>query len=775
MVLSLSQMLRNSFSLVLLVSCTGGPSDEIAERVPDADIFVERLGDPVPWLTGERLAQFERGRLVMERAFTTADGLGPTFNADSCASCHQFPVAGGSAPRYRDFWLVKRERWDGALEGVGSNGRSPVRNLYATQPSFHIAEPQDTTLYARRNTPPGFGVGLFAFVSEEAILSSADPEDADGDGISGRPNYEQGQIGRFGYKAQATSLESFNRGAILNQMGITSDPLFNTLPEDPDAAAQLRPRLPGLLIRSAHAQVSAPDSPTVDDDDAPDPEISNEDQLDLLIFTTYLGILPMDVQTAAMDRGEQTFADVGCASCHTPHLKSTIGMLPAYTDLLLHNMGDDLADGITAGLADGDEFRTQPLWGVALHGPYLHDGRADTLDEAIRFHGGEAAGAAGRYAALSTEARAELIAFLGGLGGNNAEQAGLLYSEEQPPVYGELGGPDAELTEAELSLWLEGRALFDQNATVADGLGTFFNADSCRACHQDPVLGGAGGIDTSVVRYGHRDADGLYSPLEHAVLTRVVVGDMLPARLPDEANVIELRNPPTTLGIGEIERIPIDDILVRHDPDDLDEDGISGRARVLGDGRLGRFGWKAQIATIMDFTADALLQEQGLTVDTDLTDFSADDDGDAMMDPEISLERYDALAFYLSHLAPPISGTDQDVSEGEGLFTVLGCASCHVPEIAGVALYSDLLLHDIAPEEMLLVDQEGDSVFPTEYRTPPLWGIADTAPYLHDGTAPTLASAVTTGHFGEASPAREGFESLSGDEQVALVAFLESL
>lgn len=761
-----------------LLACNGstsesGSPDTAAPQVADADIFVDVLGQPVPWLEGERLAQFERGRVVMEHAFTPTEGLGPTFNTDSCEGCHQFPVAGGSAPRYRDFWLVKRERWDGALESVGSNGSSPVRNLYATQPAFHIAEPQDTTLYARRNAPPGFGVGLFAFVSEATILANADPGDDDGDGISGRPNYEQGLVGRFGYKAQATSLESFNRGAIFNQMGITSDPLFHTFPEDPSASASLQ--LPGLLIRTAHAQVSAPDEPTLDDDGVDDPEISNTDQLDLLVFTTYLGAPRPAEPTEQTLRGEAAFAEAGCDGCHIPRLESTVGMLPAYTDLLLHDMGDSLADGITAGLASGSEFRTQPLWGVGLHGPFLHDGRADTLDEAIRAHGGEAAGSAGRYADMSAETQSDLIAFLNSLGSEPPEGAGMVYTELTPPVYGEQGGPDQELSASDLEHWLEGRALFDRTISMPDGLGTLFNGDSCRACHRDPVLGGAGGLDTNVLRYGHRDSDGVYSALDEPILFRVAVPGEYPVRLPDEANIIEPRNPLTTLGVGEMARIPDEAILALADPDDLDGDGISGRARVLSDGQLGRFGWKAQIPSLFDFVADALLNENHVTVDAELTEYSAADDGDDMADPELPTNEYDAITFYLEHLAPPISGLNKDVSEGEALFAAVGCDGCHVSALAGVALYSDLLLHDVAPDEMLLVDQEGEDVLPTEYRTPPLWGVADTAPYLHDGSAPTLFSAVTTGHYGEATDARQSFEALSTEEQAALVAFLESL
>ncbi|MEL6347022.1 MAG: di-heme oxidoredictase family protein [Myxococcota bacterium] len=752
--------------LLLALACRPDPRPD---PIGDADIFVDRLGDPVPFLDDDRLIGFEHGREVMVRAFTTDRGLGPFFNADSCASCHQFPVAGGSAPRYRDFWLVKRERWDGALENVGTNGSSPVRNLYATAPAFHMAEPIDATVYARRNTPPGFGVGLFAFVSEQTILEYADPDDADGDGISGRPNYEQDQIGRFGYKSQATSLESFNRGALLNQMGITTDPMFYTFPEDPERQAL---QWQGGLMGTAWAQVAAPDEPTVDDDDVRDPEMSMRDQIDLLLFSTFLGVpRPTADLSPAQENGAQLFTSLGCADCHRPRLDATVGTLPAYTDLLIHDMGPELADQIAAGLASGSEFRTQPLWGVALHGPWLHDGRADTLEDAIAWHGGEGQAAADAWAALQADEQADLIAFLHALGGSDPQGAGATYVEDRPPEVGEPGGPDALLSDADQALWLEGRALFDRTAT-GDGLGPLFNADSCRACHQDPVLGGAGGLDTNVLRFGHRAADdGEYEDLGSTALPRVSVWGERPMRLPDEANIIEPRNPPTTMGMGAIGRIPEESILRNADPDDVDGDGVSGRVRMIGD-VVGRYGWKAQIPAVSDFVADALLNEKGLTVDPALSDFTMVDDGDAAADPEESDQTFAALTFYLEHLAPPM-GVGVGSEAGAATFDRIGCADCHTPELGGVALYSDLLLHDVAPDAMLLVSQD-EGVDPGEFRTPPLWGVAETGPYLHDGSAPTLETAVTEGHFGEAASSRQAYLDLTAAEQADLWDFVRA-
>ena len=395
--------------LTLLVGCPGD-GDEMAEY------WADEVGGPARLMDPEMAGSFERGREVMERAFAPSTGLGPTFNADSCGSCHQAPVAGGSGPRYRDFFLVYSERFDGTLEAQGTNGTSPVRNLYANAPSFHIAEPDDTVVYARRNAPSGLGVGLFAFVSDEQILSREDILDEDGDGISGRANFEGRRVGRFGYKSQAATLESFNRGAMMNQMGVTSDPLFYEIPGAPDPFAQVQqPAVLDWLMPTAFAQVGATGQPTVDNDGVADPEMSNQDQQDLLVFSTFVAPPPPSPLDETSRLGEVLFGSVGCESCHLPSIPSTVGELPAYTDLLLHDMGPELDDQVNMGLATGNEWRTAPLWAVSLHGPYLHDGRAETVEHAILWHDGEARAAADEYRLLPANEREALLRFLNSL------------------------------------------------------------------------------------------------------------------------------------------------------------------------------------------------------------------------------------------------------------------------------------------------------------------------------------------------------------------------
>lgn len=769
---------------LLLFACTGEeetteiPTTTVNEDgVELANVFVDAAGDPVPWLEGELLEKFESGKELMSKTFTPEMGLGPTFNADSCTSCHQTPVAGGSSPRYRDFWLVAKERWDGAMVPAGTNGESPVRNLYATPPVFHVPIDPETSLYARRNAPSGFGIGLFSFITDETIAGLSDPDDEDGDGISGRLNFEQGEVGRFGYKSQAATLESFNRGAMINQMGITSDPLFYELVEVEEAEIEQQRSWWDFLVQAAWAQVSAPNEPTVDDDDAPDPEISNSDQEDILVFSIYLGV-PAPKELGDIEtQGKELFTEIGCADCHLPTIDSTIGAIPAYTDLLLHDMGEELSDGLKIGFASATEFRTQPLWGVKMHGPFLHDGRADTLSSAIEWHGGEGEESRDKWLDLSADEKDSILVFLDALGGVDIEHNNFITENTPVPEEGTMGAPTSGLSSQELEQWKRGRFLFDRDFEQEEGLGNNFNADSCRSCHQDPVIGGAGGNDTNVLRYGFRDLEtGEYQPLASSVLARSTLNEFLPAELDPAANVIEARNPPSVFGLGLLEGVSDETILANEDPEDEDGNTISGRVRWVGDGsQIGRFSWKAGVPTLADFTADALLNEIGLTIHPSLSIFTTDDDNDDISDPELAEDPFLDLVFYVANLAPPPrEELSSEAEAGETLFSEIGCASCHIPALDGVWAYTDLLLHDIAESEMSLVEQDA-GVLATEFKTPPLWGIAHSAPYLHDGSASGLEESILQGHFREGENSRQAYEQLSAEDKARVLVFLRSL
>ena len=750
----------------------------------DADVYTDLLGEPVSWIDVSLKDKYRLGQEVMNHTFSSGEGLGPTFNADSCVSCHQKPVAGGSAPRYRDFWLVKTERWNGTLIDAGTNHESPVRNFYAIGSSFHIPESKDTILYARRNAPSMFGVGLFAFIEDEIIIANADVNDEDGDGISGKVNFEHGRVGKFGYKSQAFTLESFNRGALFNQMGITSNPLFYSFLENPNGGvtAFLKPKrnsiwnIWGLLSpKTLLAQIAAPAEPIYDKDKASDPEISNKDLENLLIFSTYIAAprpKKLSDYTSQERNGAEQFTVMGCSDCHIPRLKSTIGPIRAYSDLLLHDMGQEMDDGIEAGLATGREFRTQPLWGVNLHGPYLHDGRANTLQEAIEWHGGEGAVSRKKWNSATEDEKKALIAFLQTLGGEKIDQENFILPSSDTPEFGESGGPRRVLNLEEFQKFTRGRQLFDRNFLQKDGRNDFFNADSCRACHQDPIIGGAGGVDVNVLLVAKKKQS-----LDIYTQSQLLYRSSTPLKIPEHVLerdvIIEARQPISTLGAGYIDEILDASILQNADEYDEDGDGISGRPHILLDGQVGKFGWKAQIPKLHDFIADALFQEIGITVDHNVSSYTILDDKDGISDPEFSNDEFDELSFYLTELAPPPSKKiEGEFAKGLILFKDIGCSDCHLPVLQNIPLYSDLLLHDVASNENAFISQS--SVLATEFRTPPLWGVSKTAPYMHDGTADTIGDAIDM-HYKEARISKENFYLLSEEEQRSLLFFLENL
>ncbi|MCA8976579.1 MAG: hypothetical protein KDC98_17795 [Planctomycetes bacterium] len=406
-------------TLVLLVACHNKSTTPPVVPTPDPEPQGVQLGDPLPDLTDAELAAFERGKVLFSKRFKPSEGLGPLYNATSCASCHSTPVVGGGSDLYRNFYVAVMEvnpTFQFNLPGLPSpvipaygTPNSPVFTLTGERRSLPDTFGGLQVVKAQRNSIPIFGTGLFEFISNTTILANADPEDADRDGISGRANNDGAGMGRFGQKAQSNSIEFFTRAPLMNQMGITSNPFRG--------AAGTISLAPGMAPQGT----GTPNLPTTDQDGVPDPEISHDELGDLIAFSRFLAPPePMPFDDAAR-RGENTFRDIGCAKCHIPELASSRGPVRAYTDLLIHDMGPDLADGISFGNAtpsqsspahNGFEFRTQPLWGVSHFAPYLHDGRAATLDEAIRMHAGEALAIQNAYVALPDRQREDLLSFL---------------------------------------------------------------------------------------------------------------------------------------------------------------------------------------------------------------------------------------------------------------------------------------------------------------------------------------------------------------------------
>jgi len=359
----------------------------------------QELGERLNGLTREERVRFEAGRAEFQKVFTPETGLGPLFNADSCAECHEDPIAGGPGDEVE----VHVAAFDSAATScdplVGRGG--PVIQQMVT-PALNAALgidrepiPAEATARADRSTPDIFGFGLLDAVPDAVIEALADPNDRDGDGISGRPNhFFDGRLGRFGRKALVPTLGEFNAGAFVIEQGITN----------PDASTE---------------ETIGGDPLPEGVDPLAEPELSAEALSLANDFVRFLAPPAPRPASGAAKKGRAIFVRIECQRCHVPSL--TTGDNPvealknrevyAYTDLLLHDMGPELAD-ICLSEATPSEFRTEPLMGVRLSTSFLHDGRAKTLEEAIRLHGGEASRSRARFEALSAKERESLLAFL---------------------------------------------------------------------------------------------------------------------------------------------------------------------------------------------------------------------------------------------------------------------------------------------------------------------------------------------------------------------------
>jgi CxxC motif-containing protein (DUF1111 family) len=370
------------------------------------------FGDPLPGLPPHLLARFEAGKDDFEEIETTDEGLGPVFNATGCAECHDQGGVGGAGTGIETrFGRIGPDgRFDPMLEHGGSLLQSAgIEYADCVQPPEAV--PAEANIVAGRQTTSVFGLGLLEAIPDHVLRRLADPNDRDRDGISGRLHWVRSpasgrfEIGRFGWKAQVPSTLVFSGDAYLNEMGITNS-LF-----------------PHESVPQGGAYV-CDDGLTGDefeDEDTDGDGISEGVEL-FTDFMRLLGPPPLNGRpTEAVVRGARLFARADCAGCHQPAFMSGfVRDMPAlslrrfypFTDLLLHDMGS-LGDGIEQGQALGSEMRTAPLWGLRESGPYLHDGRATTIEDAIRAHDGEAARSRDAFLRLSPEQRSDLLAFLG--------------------------------------------------------------------------------------------------------------------------------------------------------------------------------------------------------------------------------------------------------------------------------------------------------------------------------------------------------------------------
>ncbi len=344
-----------------------------------------------------------------------AGAAGPAFVNDSCNSCHLkngralpanvgeplpqwvFKVGdgqGGQDPQKGNVWQPLGPESEGAItlgEWVEQDG--------LRAPTF-VYEGGEPVAVSPRISPQLVGMGLLEAIPEAAVEALADPNDDDGDGISGRMHVVQdsdgiNRLGRFGYKASQPTVRAQVAAALQTDMGVTTS-MFPTHDCGPS--------------QTGCAEVSQ---------ELADPQLDE--------LTLYISLLGVQPQAEHDGVGEGIFADTGCTDCHNPSFQTSefaplaelrSQTIYPYTDLLLHDMGPGLADTYLDGNARGREWRTAPLWGlgksegVAGGGSFLHDGRARTIDEAIRWHGGEAQRSKVAYEALSDEDREALLEFL---------------------------------------------------------------------------------------------------------------------------------------------------------------------------------------------------------------------------------------------------------------------------------------------------------------------------------------------------------------------------
>jgi hypothetical protein len=397
-------------------------------------------GNGQPWVRGRRvhhthMTDGSHDEGAENGIFAELKGLaGPSYVNVSCDSCHKrngrAPVADVGVPL--DKWVFKVAAADGGPDPLIGSVLQPQGGNEGTVSIAKWTEGADglrsptyafskgtPALFSARISPQLVGLGLLEAIPESTILAMADPDDKNGDGISGKPQINtdpitgQKRLGRFGWKAGATSLKHQIAGALRNDMGV----MTSVFPKGDCGPMQ---------------QGCGNDK---------GPELTDKELDDLVKYNHLLGVRARrNLDGADQVRGETVFSQIGCASCHTPTLQTTKfhplaelrdQTIHPYTDMLLHDMGPGLADNLSEAQATGAEWRTTPLWGIGLsacvtggvtgpfqhavcapHHDYLHDGRARSIDEAIRWHGGEGQKSNDAYVALPAADKAAVVKFL---------------------------------------------------------------------------------------------------------------------------------------------------------------------------------------------------------------------------------------------------------------------------------------------------------------------------------------------------------------------------
>jgi len=381
-------------------------------------------------------------------ATTARDGLGPLFSANTCMHCHPRNGAGISQDKkgkmHRSYLLRLSHKNPLDLEALKIYGFEPD-SMYGAQlsqngnqnvpseaevslsyeeiagtypdgekytlrkPSYIISNKNygdfdKDTIFAPRKASALIGLGLLESISEEDILKFEDINDSNNDGISGKANYaynpesKKVELGRFTWKASATTVKHQSAGAAHNDMGL-SNPLF---PSDNCSPKQIECLKEAQKSKDLLATFDLP-----------------QKRLDAVAYYVSNLAVPIQRNPNKHKEGEALFKSLSCTACHVPKHQSSYGVaVLAYTDLLLHDMGEDLADGRSEFLANGKEWRTAPLWGIGLYkkvsskAHYLHDGRARSIEEAILWHGGEALKSKKSFINLNKQSREKVLRFL---------------------------------------------------------------------------------------------------------------------------------------------------------------------------------------------------------------------------------------------------------------------------------------------------------------------------------------------------------------------------
>lgn len=416
------------------------------------DATSKAFGDVVNGLSARDLTVHEIGDETFGQTFIAPPaikftGLGPVYNNVSCINCHRNDGEGIPTAGFSNSGLLFRISIPGTDNHGGPNpapgfgvqlqdkaviGAKPEANINITYTDVPVTYPDGSVVilhkpnYAVQNpytslpsnyfisprlAPPMVGLGLLEKIPESTILSFVDANDVNGDGITGKANYvfdsvnNKVELGRFGWKSNSATLLMQIASAYLQDMGITSYALTK---ESADGQPQMN---------AVHGDVY--------------PELVDS-LLNYVLFYVKTLAVPArrNVADADVKQGEILFNKINCAGCHKPTVQTGIDVTASYlsnqrihpyTDLLVHDMGDGLADDRTDFLATGTEWRTAPLWGVGLFSItngtpyYLHDGRANTLEEAILWHDGEAKKSKDAFMQLDKTDRARLIKFLNSL------------------------------------------------------------------------------------------------------------------------------------------------------------------------------------------------------------------------------------------------------------------------------------------------------------------------------------------------------------------------